>query len=462
MANLETIRFHNPKLFSGKTGTVDHDKAVIHGVSLITGDLEAEGHNLFVDSTTLSQLHALGKEMGQVAVTLDHGGGIKSINGYIDNVRLDGNKWRGDWNLLQTHDETPIMLERAARQPTTFGMSVAFKGPPKGVKVGDKQCARAEKLLSVDCVTRAAANPDGMFGVKDEPENSDSVDNIKLFNTNFPMANENEPTLAQVLQAVNALTGRIDTFEQTQGQIIQHINSQGEGGAEGEMTEAEIAQLTDLYNMSPAQLAAYNRENGTQITRAEIDGAVDSYNAGLEGGGEGGVEGGEPGEPGGEMANQHAETGGAAAGNAGVEGAAAGTMLHALGSEVRKLRMELDARKRAEIKAAEDHEFAVVEENINTLASAREQAIELAEKLVAENECLRIALRTGTRPVKAGVDSNVRLFSANVDGELHEFQEKVKEVQESQKVSAAKAIQFVAKNFPAIHRDYLKSQTIHA
>jgi hypothetical protein len=37
-------------------GKVDRDNAVIRGMSLIKGDLEAEGHALHVDDVTLGQV----------------------------------------------------------------------------------------------------------------------------------------------------------------------------------------------------------------------------------------------------------------------------------------------------------------------------------------------------------------------------------------------------------------------
>ncbi|MEA3210349.1 MAG: hypothetical protein QOE70_3406 [Chthoniobacter sp.] len=55
----------------------------------------------------------------------------------------------------------PKMLERAERMPECFGMSVKFKGG--GEKKGLKKFARAEKLISVDCLTQPAANTEGLI-----------------------------------------------------------------------------------------------------------------------------------------------------------------------------------------------------------------------------------------------------------------------------------------------------------
>ena len=146
-------------------GHVDEHNAVIHGVSMITGNLTAEGHELEVDATTLRQVFDCAVKAGQVPVKLNHGSGIEWLNGYLDNFHIDGDKVRGDWHLLKSHDETPKMLERATRQPGTFGLSVAFKGGGERV-AGGKKAARCTKLLATDCVTAPAANPGGLFSAR--------------------------------------------------------------------------------------------------------------------------------------------------------------------------------------------------------------------------------------------------------------------------------------------------------
>lgn len=468
--DLKTIRFTNGHVFAGNTGVVDATNAVIHGVSLITGELEAEGHKLFVDSTTVKQLHALAGKMGKVPVTLDHDGGISDVNGYIDNFRIDGDKLRGDWHLLQTHDETVTMLERAERQPETFGLSVAFKGPPKGVLVDGKARARAEILLSADVVKRTAANPEGLFGAREDQVTlrrledrlialaagrkfEDSVDTEKLAMPNQASAATNaEPTLAQVLEAVTGLGQRLDAIEQ------------GQAEPQGELSQEEYRNLLDnLYNATDAELAAFNEQHGLQVSRAEIDSEVESYNASLGGEGEGE----------GEVAANATPEGGAAAG-AGTEGTAAtgatasagATAFKALQSEVIALKSKIS---KTELAAKEEQEtllFSDIENKMTILAAQRDEAIELAERVVAENEALQLAVRTGTRPVRAGIDEGVRLFSANENGELHAFQKMIKDRVEKEKCSESAAILFCSGQNPGLHRDWLNSgggkQVLHS
>lgn len=437
----QVIRFHNAKAFTGLTGQVKFEEAKILGVSLITSNLEAEGHNLFVDNTTLTQLHALGKEMGQIPVTQNHEGGIEEVNGWIENIRFDGDKLRGDWCLLQTHKDTATMLERAEKQPTTFGLSLAFKGDPKGVLHMGKRCARAEKLLSADVVKRPAANPGGLFSAKDTP----SVDNRKIVELNNMPQDPNttqEPTMADVLAQIQSLTQHVQQLGEVQSQIVGHINQSTENqGDEGLTAE----QLEQLHNSTDEQLAELG------LTRGEVDAAVSEYNASVESQGSEGEQSAEGAEQGqGEMA----------AAGAGVESGAPGgaTMMHAMHRELIQLKAEINREKNAKKIEAETIQFQEVENKISLLATQRDQAIQLAEKVVAENEALKLHIKTGTRPVAVGVDEGVRLFSANGNGELHPFQQRIKQIMLESKVTEGKALLLASKENSALHADWLQSQ----
>ncbi len=91
------------------------------------------------------------------------------------------------------------------------------------------------------------------------------------------------------------------------------------------------------------------------------------------------------------------------------------------------------------------------------LAEQRDEAIKLAEGFKAENDALKMAIKTGTRPVRAGVDTGVRMFGANGDGELHPFQLRIKQLKESGKTEG-QAIMMASKEDPALHAHWLQSQ----
>jgi uncharacterized protein YjiS (DUF1127 family) len=345
----------------GFTGTVDRNNAVIRGVSLITGKVTAEGHDLEVDDTTLQQVLMSAKKTGQVPVKLDHGSGVKEICGFLDNFSIDGDKVRGDWHLLKSHEETEKMLERAERMPGCFGLSVAFKG--KGVPIkGGKKAARCEKLMAVDCVTQPAANPDGLF--------SAVVDTSRRgMDPNDPTKTGAEPTIADVVKMLGAINQRLDAQEQFNQSLIQSMNE---------------PSLEELDAMSDEELEALG------LTRAEVDAAVAEAIAGGEG----------------EEAGEHA-----GAGAGGGEGGAVASALSALQREI----VQLKSQRAADIQFAEqqeaDHAFAVVESKVIALAAQNKELIELNGKLEAENEALRVAVKTGAKHVAPGGEA-VTLFSA--------------------------------------------------
>ena len=445
----EIIRFNQPTLFAGLTGVIDHQNCVVHGVSLITEGVTATGHDLFVDRDSVNSFHEMGTSMGQLAVNLDHGSGIISMNGFIDNFRRDNGKWRGDWHLLKTHAETPVMLERCERQSKTFGFSLAFSGDKAGVLRNGKKCAHPEALLSADCVVRPAANK-SLFSARD----NESVDNAKLIELkNMPQepTPTNEPTMADVLAQLQQLSQAVQQQGEIQNQIVGHINQSTENqdlSPEEQLNQLE--QLEQLHNASDEELAQHG------ISRAEVDAAVAEYNdsVGSQGEQDQGEQG--QGESEGELAT------------AGVEGGAPGgaTMLSALHREVVQLKAEAARDKTRKRLESENIQFAAVEGKINTLAAQRDQAIELAEKVIAENEALRVHLSTGTRPVAMGVDEGVRLFSANGNGELHPYQVLLKQVMFENKCTEGAAIRFADKaDNGALHAQWLQSlgaRTINA
>jgi len=436
------------------TGVIDKENCIIRGVSLITGDCIAEGHDLHVDGQTLTQLHALAASRGKVPVGLDHGHGIAATCGYMTDFRLDGNKLRGDWHLLKSHDETPRMLERAETHPEGWGMSCAFKG--QGVATsGGKKAARAEKLLSVDAVTRPAAN-DGLFSAKD----SQSVDKFTFSNsTNMADKKDSnaEPTIADLMAAINQQNERFEQLSQSHEQLIGQLQGQGEEGQEqGQPSVRDI--LEDLHNSTDEDLAARG------LTRDEVNAEIGQYNQMLAQGidpeaamgGEGEAQGYE-GDQGyqGSYSPEQGQQAGAPAVGAGVEGGTA-TTFNALQRQVMQLSAAIRARDNAEKAQSEEIQFSEVSGKIDMMANMRDRAVELAERLVSENEALRLAVNTGTRPVRPGIDNGVRLFSANGDGQLHAFQASIKEIQLSEKCSTGQATLKAIQRNPGLHADWLQ------
>src|SRR4051812_19122330 len=173
------------------------------------GDLEAEGHDLHVDDTTLAQIFEWAKRRGKVTVKMDHKGPdgktFSAIVGYLTNFRAAGadKKVRGDLELLHRDPLTPKVMEMAKRMPENFGLSAAFKG--KGVKgAGGKNFARCSKLLAVDLVENPAANPDGLFSALRSRTDGGGVDSEKKSMADpYPSTTPApEPTLADIFNLV--------------------------------------------------------------------------------------------------------------------------------------------------------------------------------------------------------------------------------------------------------------------
>jgi len=63
--------------------------------------------------------------------------------------------------LLSAHPQADFYAEILTKAPGRVGFSMTFAGKPEDV--GDRRFARVENLVSVDLVSRPAANPDGVF-----------------------------------------------------------------------------------------------------------------------------------------------------------------------------------------------------------------------------------------------------------------------------------------------------------
>ena len=152
--------------FAASTGAIDAEAGVIRGVSLITKG-PALGHGVMIDDKTLEQVKTAAEQYaGGLKVKLDHSGGAGDIVGYIDALRIDGEKLLGDLHLLQNSPHRAYILEIAQRIPDTFGLSIAFSGPSE--KSSDKLTTlqRCSEIYSVDLVSEPAANPSGFFARK--------------------------------------------------------------------------------------------------------------------------------------------------------------------------------------------------------------------------------------------------------------------------------------------------------
>lgn len=195
---------------------IDAENGIIRGVSLITVG-PALGHGVAIDRKTLEQVKTAAElYTGGLKVKLDHSGGAGDIIGYIDTMRIEGDKLLGDLHLLQSSPHRTYILEIAQRIPDTFGLSIAFSGPSE---VGaDKKTIlqRCSEIYSVDLVSEPAANPDGFFSrklkelesvmPKNEPSGTPQYNN--------PMNEDDKKSIGGMIEsAMMAMNDRLSKLE---------------------------------------------------------------------------------------------------------------------------------------------------------------------------------------------------------------------------------------------------------
>jgi|688.fasta_scaffold226546_3 hypothetical protein len=201
--------------FSASAGAIDAEAGVIRGVSLITKG-PALGHGVMIDEKTLEQVKKAAEQYaGGLKVKLDHSGGAGDIVGYIDALRIDGDKLLGDLHLLQSSPHRSYILEIAQRIPDTFGLSIAFSGPSEKSADGLKTLQRCSEIYSVDLVSEPAANPSGFFArkLKQLQEGEVGQDGAKI-KMEYPMNDEMKKAIEGMIQsAMMAMGDRVAKLE---------------------------------------------------------------------------------------------------------------------------------------------------------------------------------------------------------------------------------------------------------
>jgi hypothetical protein len=415
---------------------VDSINGVIHGVAIITSGVKARGHDLEVDLKTLEQIKECACKMGTVPVKWNHRTGADAVNGYLDNFRIEETKLLGDWHLLKSHDRYAHAIEMAERMPSNVGLSAAFMGEDEMME--GKKFARASEVISVDLVANPAANPDGLFSaIFDDTKELASVDIAsqgRMDNNNTEQTASPEPSLQDVMAMLQGISERIEAQDQTIASLQETV-SQEESQEDNEITLDEIMSLSEQDIAALLQAGEITEEDAAGISayQAEVHASLEN----------------EQGE------DESSEGAGELAGvGAGSEGGSEGTALSALQNQVR----ELSARFEREDAAAENNEiahyFSTIEGNMNQLAAERAQLMEFSDKLTAENDALRSALKTGTRPLAFSAEGAA---ISGKGGELHEFESRVQS-HKGQGKTHAQAVMLAHKENPAAHQDWIRNQ----
>lgn len=227
--------------FAAMNGRVLHSAGIVSDVSVIT-EGEAKGHEMFIDGETLKGVKASLDSMPDgVKVKINHFSGFDGIVGSLRDARISGDRVRADLHLLSEHPARDLILELAAKQPSTFGLSIAFSGTKE--KKDKRYYARCTELYSVDLVDSPAANPTGLFSQRFDfkPYTKAMLDEIKEL---LGFAKKADSTLAKldalaekltVLEAANKdLQVKLSTAENKLGEASKTIMT-----LEAKTTEAE-------------------------------------------------------------------------------------------------------------------------------------------------------------------------------------------------------------------------------
>lgn len=174
---------------------IDREARTIHGVSCAQA-VEALGHRLILDSTTLQQLADKGNAAkAGIKSRFTHPGlssdGLGKYLGRLRNFRVDGDKALADLHLSELASKSPdgdlgaYVMDLAEEDPEAFGMSVVIDAnrvwqledgrevdaerddngrmkQPEGATT-KHPLARVKSFIACDAVDEPAANRDGMF-----------------------------------------------------------------------------------------------------------------------------------------------------------------------------------------------------------------------------------------------------------------------------------------------------------
>jgi hypothetical protein len=162
-------------LFAAATGSrVDREYGILRGVSVITAGVEAKGHGIWIDQTSLEMVKAAAETyVDGLQVKSDHGSGFGEIEGVLRDFVIDGNQLRADFHLIKSGEEYERICEMAEMMPSSFGLSIEFSGISE--EIDEYRYARPVEIYAVALVDQPAANPSGLFQAMSEPTAPEEV-----------------------------------------------------------------------------------------------------------------------------------------------------------------------------------------------------------------------------------------------------------------------------------------------
>jgi len=233
---------------------IDRSARVIRGVSVISAG-EAAGHKLHIDESTLKQVvETASAYKGGLKVKFNHGTGIESIIGCLQNFIVDGDRVRADLHVLETAEDGDRVFELAEKMPDSFGLSISFSNTPEEIE--GKRYARCAEIYSADLVDSPAANPSGLFS---QPQHKEQ----KMSEPNTDTTPKPDPAVAELAAQVAELKKALEENKPTDLTKVT---------ADIEAAKTELAKLTKAAEDAAAQ--AKKTEIAALIAEASRDGKV--------------------------------------------------------------------------------------------------------------------------------------------------------------------------------------------
>jgi hypothetical protein len=223
------------------------------GISVATVG-PALGHEMFVDDVTLLQAEQAGQAGSPVKVFVDHDESIDSLIGLLNNFRIEEDQLRADLELLSAHPQAEFYAEILSKAPGRVGFSMAFSGKPE--EMGDRRFARVENLVSVDLVSRPAANREGVFRAGSEPVQVDTSAE------GMTESSVTEQVEFDAKAAIEALTAVVSKLEESVAAIAADKSEPAEAEVVAEEAKSEEA--------APAPEAAELSALSAKVAELEI------------------------------------------------------------------------------------------------------------------------------------------------------------------------------------------------
>ena len=167
---------------------VDESNNCINRVSLISigearGHRDYAGRQMHVDQTTLYQVYKSCLEKGSIKVKADHGSGVFSTAGFVDNFVLENGRVCADLHIYESEEEAAKIFEIARKNPTHIGISLEFTGMDE--EVANTCVARCDEVITASLVSDPAANKSLFYSAIYPIDESSPSTKTKSLSTNI-------------------------------------------------------------------------------------------------------------------------------------------------------------------------------------------------------------------------------------------------------------------------------------